>query len=226
MLVGYARVSTRDQTHALQLDALSKAGCERIFEETASGAQRDRPQLAAALDYVRKGDAIVVWKLDRLSRSIKQLIETVEHLERREIGFRSLTEQIDTTTAGGRLIFHIFGALAEFERSIIRERSRAGLEAARARGRIGGRPRALSPTDLIAAKAMLTNRDITVAEVARRLSVSRDAAPNVQKRVRARPNASSIARRRRAAQRQLRNRMARHGGKMVEVHEPAICSSH
>ncbi len=139
MLVGYARVSTRDQTHALQLDALSKAGCERIFEETASGAQRDRPQLAAALDYVRKGDAIVVWKLDRLARSIKQLIETVEHLERREIGFRSLTEQIDTTTAGGRLIFHIFGALAEFERSIIRERSRAGLEAARARGRIGGR---------------------------------------------------------------------------------------
>ena len=172
MLVGYARVSTRDQTHALQLDALSKAGCERIFEETASGAQRDRPQLAAALDYVRKGDAIVVWKLDRLARSIKQLIETVEHLERREIGFRSLTEQIDTTTAGGRLIFHIFGALAEFERSIIRERSRAGLEAARARGRIGGRPRALSPTDLIAAKAMLTNRDITVAEVARRLSVT------------------------------------------------------
>lgn len=161
-----------NQTHALQLDALSKAGCERIFEETASGAQRDRPQLAAALDYVRKGDAIVVWKLDRLARSIKQLIETVEHLERREIGFRSLTEQIDTTTAGGRLIFHIFGALAEFERSIIRERSRAGLEAARARGRIGGRPRALSPTDLIAAKAMLTNRDITVAEVARRLSVS------------------------------------------------------
>ncbi|NKB84174.1 recombinase family protein [Ochrobactrum grignonense] len=168
----YARVSTRDQTHALQLDALRKAECERIFEETASGAQRARPQLAAALDYVRKGDTIVVWKLDRLARSIKQLIETVEHLERREIGFRSLTEQIDTTTAGGRLIFHIFGALAEFERSIIRERSRAGLEAARARGRIGGRPRALSPTDLIAAKAMLTNRDITVVEVARRLSVS------------------------------------------------------
>ena len=172
MLVGYARVSTRDQTHALQLDALRKAECERIFEETASGAQRARPQLAAALDYVRKGDTIVVWKLDRLARSIKQLIETVEHLERREIGFRSLTEQIDTTTAGGRLIFHIFGALAEFERSILRERSRAGLEAARARGRIGGRPRALSPTDLIAAKAMLTNRDITVVEVARRLSVS------------------------------------------------------
>lgn len=99
MLVGYARVSTRDQTHALQLDALRKAECERIFEETASGAQRARPQLAAALDYVRKGDTIVVWKLDRLARSIKQLIETVEHLERREIGFRSLTEQIDTTTA-------------------------------------------------------------------------------------------------------------------------------
>lgn len=172
MLIGYARVSTRDQTPALQLDALRKAGCERVFEETASGAQRERPQLTAALTYMRSGDTLVVWKLDRLARSMKQLIETVDQLEDRQIGFRSLTEQIDTTTPGGRLIFHVFGALAEFERSIIRERSRAGLEAARARGRVGGRPRAMGPSDLVAAKALLADRSITVAEVARRLGVS------------------------------------------------------
>src|SRR5262250_1590264 len=114
MMVGYARVSTQDQDTDLQLGALKKAGCERIFEETASGAQRDRPELAAALDYVRAGDQLVVWKLDRLARSLKQLIETVENLEARQIGFLSLTEKIDTTSPGGRLIFHIFGALAEF----------------------------------------------------------------------------------------------------------------
>lgn len=172
MLIGYARVSTRDQTPALQLDALRKAGCERVFEETASGAQRERPQLTSALTYMRSGDTLVVWKLDRLARSMKQLIETVDQLEERQIGFRSLTEQIDTTTPGGRLIFHVFGALAEFERSIIRERSRAGLEAARARGRVGGRPRAMSMSDLVAARALLADETITVVEVARRLHVS------------------------------------------------------
>src|SRR5208283_33119 len=130
-LVGYARVSTRDQNAALQREALAKAGCGRVFEEAASGAQRDRPQLMAALDYVRAGDTLIVWKLDRLARSLKQLIETVEELERRNIGFRSLTEAIDTTTTGGRLVFQIFGALAEFERGLIRERTRAGLESAR-----------------------------------------------------------------------------------------------
>ena len=119
MLVGYARVSTRDQNYELQLDALAAAGCTRIFEEKLSAANRDRPQLQAALDYVRAGDILAVWKLDRLARSLKQLIETVERLSEREIGFRSLTENIDTTSSGGRLIFHIFGALAEFERSII-----------------------------------------------------------------------------------------------------------
>src|SRR5919202_1797568 len=135
MLVGYARVSTQDQNPELQLDALQQAGCERVFVEKASGAQRDRPELKAALDFMRgKGDVLVVWKLDRLARSLKQLIETVEDLERRGIGFRSLTEQIDTTSPGGRLVFHIFGAMAEFARSIIRERTRAGLDAARARG--------------------------------------------------------------------------------------------
>lgn len=172
MLVGYARVSTQDQTPALQLDALRAVGCERVFEEKASGAARDRPELKAAIDYARAGDTLVVWKLDRLARSIKQLIETVEGLEARGIGFRSLTEAIDTTTAGGRLVFHIFGALAEFERSIIRERTMAGLASARARGRMGGRPRSLTTADLAAAKALLSDPDITVEAAAKRLGVA------------------------------------------------------
>lgn len=172
MLIGYARVSTQDQKPELQLDALKAAGCEKVFVERASGAQRDRPELKAALDYMRSGDTLVVWKLDRLARSVKQLIETVEGLEDQQIGFRSLTEAIDTTTPGGKLVFHIFGALAEFERAIIRERTRAGLEAARARGRKGGRPPKLRTQDLKAARALLADRSITVAEVATRLGVS------------------------------------------------------
>jgi DNA invertase Pin-like site-specific DNA recombinase len=172
MNVGYARVSTADQNPALQIDALRDAGCDRIFEEKASGAQRDRPELRAALDYVRSGDTLVVWRLDRLARSLKQLIETIELLDEQGIGFRSLTENIDTTTSGGRLVFHIFGALAEFERSIIRERTRAGLDAARSRGRVGGRPRALSEEDLAVARALLAERSLTVTEVAKRLGVS------------------------------------------------------
>jgi DNA invertase Pin-like site-specific DNA recombinase len=172
MLVGYARVSTQDQNPALQLDALKAAGCEKLFVEKASGAQRDRPELLAALDYLRAGDSLVVWKLDRLARSLKQLIETVELLESRRIGLRSLTEAIDTTTAGGKLVFHVFGALAEFERSIIRERTKAGLEAARARGKKGGRPPALVAKDLAAAKAMLSDPEITMEEVAKRLRVA------------------------------------------------------
>ncbi len=171
-LIGYARVSTREQTVAAQLDALQGSDCSRVFEETASGASRDRPQLAAAMDYMREGDTLVVWKLDRLARSLKQLIETVEDLDRRGIGFRSLTEAIDTTTAGGRLVFQIFGALAEFERGVIRERTRAGLNAARARGRTGGRPPKLNADDLKAAKAMLADPEINVEEIARRLGVS------------------------------------------------------
>ncbi|WP_031431984.1 recombinase family protein [Methylomicrobium agile] len=172
MLVGYARVSTQDQNPALQLDALKAAGCEKLFVEKASGAQRDRPELLAALDTLRAGDSLVVWKLDRLARSLKQLIETVELLESRSIGLRSLTEAIDTTTAGGKLVFHVFGALAEFERSIIRERTKAGLEAARARGKKGGRPPVLVAKDLAAAKAMLSDPDITMEEVAKRLKVA------------------------------------------------------
>jgi DNA invertase Pin-like site-specific DNA recombinase len=172
MLVGYARVSTQDQNPALQLDALKAAGCEKLFVEKASGAQRDRPELLAALDYIRAGDSLVVWKLDRLARSLKQLIETVELLESRSIGLCSLTEAINTTTAGGKLVFHVFGALAEFERSIIRERTKAGLDAARARGKKGGRPPALVAKDLAAAKAMLSDPDITMEEVAKRLKVA------------------------------------------------------
>jgi DNA invertase Pin-like site-specific DNA recombinase len=171
MLIGYARVSTRDQKAHLQLDALREAGCEKIFEETASGARRHRPELNAALDFMRSGDTLVVWKLDRLARSTRQLLETVEMFERRKIGLKTITQNIDTTNAGGRLIFTVFGAIAEFEREIVRERTRAGLDAARSRGRKGGRPRSLSDKDLKQARALLTDPEITVEEVARRFGV-------------------------------------------------------
>lgn len=172
MLIGYARVSTQEQNPALQHDALTKAGCETIYTEKASGAQRDRPELNAALNYIRQGDTLVVYKLDRLARSLNQLIETVAMLEERGIGFRSLTEAIDTTSPGGKLVFHIFAALAEFERGIIRERTKAGLAAARARGKTGGRPPALAKADLAAARALLRDPNISVEEAARRVGVS------------------------------------------------------
>lgn len=172
MLIGYARVSSQDQTPRMQMEALSEVGCGKIFVEQASGAQRDRPQLAGALDYARTGDVLVVWKLDRLARSLGQLIETIDGLERRGIGFRSLTETIDTTSPGGRLVFHLFGAMAEFERGLIRERTRAGLLAAKARGRVGGRPAALSPEDLVVARALLADPAISVTDIARRLGVA------------------------------------------------------
>ncbi len=172
MQIGYARVSTQDQNPALQLDALQAVECEKIFTEKASGAQRDRPELKAALDYIRAGDTLVVWKLDRLARSMRQLIETIELLSSRGIGFRSLTEMIDTTTPGGKLIFHIFGALAEFERSIIQERTKAGLAAARARGKIGGRPPVLNEKDIAVAKALLRDPNISVEQIAKRLGVA------------------------------------------------------
>src|SRR5438067_3942637 len=143
MLIGYARVSTQDQTLDLQKDALEKIGCSKIFTDTISGATTERKGLDAALAYVREGDSLVVWRLDRLGRSLKHLIDTITMLNNRKIGFQSLTENIDTTTSGGKLIFHIFGALAEFERDIIRKRTNAGLQAARARGRLGGRPKTL-----------------------------------------------------------------------------------
>jgi DNA invertase Pin-like site-specific DNA recombinase len=170
--IGYARVSTADQNTALQVDALIQAGSSRIFEEAASGALKDRPQLKAAIDFLRPGDTLVVWKLDRLARSLSHLIETIDDLHKLGCGFRSLTESIDTGTAGGRLIFHIFGALAEFERSIIRERTIAGLQAARTRGRRGGRPKVLTDDRMIAVKAMLKDGKLTVREIACQIGIS------------------------------------------------------
>jgi DNA invertase Pin-like site-specific DNA recombinase len=170
--LGYARVSTLDQNLALQQDALKEAGCEKIYIEQMSGAIRERPALAEALEYARSGDTLIVWKLDRLARSMKQLIETIESLRLRGIGFRSLTEAIDTTTPQGVLVFHMFSALAEFERALIRERTRAGLKAAKRMGRIGGRPAKLTEDDLDAARTLLANPDIAVADVADRVGVS------------------------------------------------------
>jgi DNA invertase Pin-like site-specific DNA recombinase len=176
MLVGYARVSTQDQTLDLQQDALSQAGCHKVFTDTAGGAVVNRNGLEEALRFVRAGDTLVVWRLDRLGRSLKRLIETISQLQQRGIGFRSLTENIDTTSSGGKLIFHVFGALAEFERDLIRERTQAGLAAARARGRRGGRPRSpvlSDPKMLSMARALHADKRNTVADICRTLRVSR-----------------------------------------------------
>lgn len=171
MLIGYARVSTVDQTLALQQDALQQAGCERLFTDVLSGSTTERPGLSQALDHLRLGDVLVVWKLDRLGRSLPHLIAVIQQLQARGIGFRTLSEQMDTTTAGGQLIFHIFGALAEFERALIRERTQAGLAAARARGRVGGRRPKLTVDQIEMARELLATR--SVAEVAEALHVSR-----------------------------------------------------
>ena len=171
-LIGYARVSTTDQDPALQRDALKKAGCERIYEETASGAKADRPELAKALDHMRKGDTLVVWKLDRLARSMKQLIETVGKLEAVGVKFRSVTENICTDSAGGRFVFHIFGALAKIRAVPHPGKNDAGLKAARARGRKGGRPKSMTADDVRIAQKLLAS-DIGPVEVAKRLKVSR-----------------------------------------------------
>jgi DNA invertase Pin-like site-specific DNA recombinase len=173
MLIGYARVSTTDQTLALQKDALQKASCERIFTDTASGALSERKGLEEALSHLRTGDTLVVWKLDRLGRSLKDLIARMTELQNRQIGFKSLTEQIDTTTSGGKLIFHIFGALAEFERDIIKERTQAGLAAARARGKRGGRPPALSPERIRFARRLYADQNNSVTEICKLLKISR-----------------------------------------------------
>jgi DNA invertase Pin-like site-specific DNA recombinase len=172
--VGYVRVSTAVQDGALQRDALTKAGCGRFFEDKASGAKSDRPGLNDALGYVREGDVLVVWKLDRLGRSLPHLIETVTLLGRRGIGFKSLTEGVDTSTPNGRLVFHIFGALAEFERDLIRERTGAGLNAAAARGRRGGRKAVVTPEKLARAKALITE-GFNVREAAGRVKVGKTA---------------------------------------------------
>src|SRR5205823_85341 len=176
MLIGYARVSTSDQTLDLQKDALEKIGCSKIFTDTASGAQTERKGLEEALAYVREEDILVVWRLDRLGRSLKHLIETITYLQNRNIGFRSLTESIDTTTSNGRLIFNIFGALAEFERDLIRERTKAGLAAARARGRLGGRPKAQTlntPKKVAVAQSLYDNKNNSIDDICKTLNISR-----------------------------------------------------
>jgi DNA invertase Pin-like site-specific DNA recombinase len=172
-LIGYARVSTRGQDLALQLDALERAGCERVYKDVGSGTIRHRPELEACLDYLRPADTLVVWRLDRLGRNLRHLIELVGELQEREIAFRSLTEAIDTETPAGRLQLHLFAALAEFERDLIRERSQAGREASRARGRQGGRPKLITPEKLAAAAAMRTQGKLTMAQIARTLGVGR-----------------------------------------------------
>ena len=172
-LIGYARVSTRGQDLALQLDALERAGCERIFEDVGSGTIRQRPELDACFDYLRPADTLVVWRLDRLGRSLRHLVELVGELQEREIAFRSLSEAIDTATPAGRLQLHLFDALAEFERELIRERSQAGREAARARGRKGGRPPLVTSEKLAAAAAMRAQGELTMAQIARTLGVGR-----------------------------------------------------
>ena len=171
--LGYARVSTLDQNEDLQHDALRQAGCARIYTDKASGKLDRRPGLDALLDQVRPGDTVVVWRLDRLGRSLRHLIDTVRALDEREVAFRSLTEAIDTSTPGGRLVFHVFGALAEFERDLIRERTQAGLAAARARGRTGGRPTVWTPEKLRTARAMQASGEHDIASIARVLGVSR-----------------------------------------------------
>jgi DNA invertase Pin-like site-specific DNA recombinase len=175
MNIGYARVSTADQTLNLQLDALKKAECSKIFTDTISGAKAERQGLEEALGYVREGDTIVVWRLDRLGRSLKDLIERLTELHQRNIGFKSLTENIDTTTSGGKLIFHIFGALAEFERDLIRERTNAGLTAARARGKKGGRPKSPLSEEkkLQLAKKMYDDKTMSVEDIYKSLHIPR-----------------------------------------------------
>jgi DNA invertase Pin-like site-specific DNA recombinase len=172
-LIGYARVSTDDQSAQLQIDALTAAGCLRVFSDKASGSLANRPQLDKMLDQLRPDDVVVVWRLDRLGRSLKNLIALVEELADREVGFRSLSESIDTTTANGRLFFSVMGALAEFERDLIRERTNAGLAAARARGRVGGRPPVMTAAKVKVARQMYDSKEHTVDAIAKTLGVSR-----------------------------------------------------
>jgi DNA invertase Pin-like site-specific DNA recombinase len=173
MRIGYARVSTDEQTTDPQIDALAAYGCESIYQEHKSGKNTDRAELESCLKALREGDTLVVWRLDRLGRSLADLIRIVHDLETRGIGFTSLTEQIDTTTPAGKLVFHVFGALSEFERNLIRERTMAGLKAARARGKNGGRPAKLTGKDLTMAKALMQDKTNNVQDIANRFGVSR-----------------------------------------------------
>lgn len=173
MLVGYTRVSTAEQNVALQEDALTRAECGKLFHDAASGAKADRPGLTAALEYMRQGDVLAVWRLDRLGRSLADLLEIVGQLERRGIGFRSVTEAIDTTTSGGKLVFQVFGAMAEFERNLIRERTMAGLTSARARGRLGGRPKVLNEQKIALMHQLYDEKKHTVKEICGLLGITK-----------------------------------------------------
>jgi DNA invertase Pin-like site-specific DNA recombinase len=173
MLIGYARVSTQDQTLDLQKDALHKIGCTKIFTDTVSGSTAERPGLHEALQFLRTGDALVVWRLDRLGRSLQHLIETMAQLQQRSIGFKSLTENIDTTTPVGKLIFHVFGSLAEFERDLIRERTQAGLMAARARGKQGGRPSHLNAKQRTLLQTLYADKNNRIVDILSTLHISK-----------------------------------------------------
>lgn len=173
MRIGYARVSTTEQNLDLQTDALRQAGCEKIYTDTVSGASEDRPGLATALEVLRAGDTLVVWKLDRLGRSLPHLVKAVNDLKAKGVGFQSLQEQIDTTSGVGKLIFHVFAALAEFERDLIRERTKAGLAAARARGKRGGRPKALNAKQVTLAQAMYADKQNSVADICATLRIGK-----------------------------------------------------
>lgn len=173
MLIGYARVSTGEQNLELQIDALTRAGCDKVFNDKMSGVKADRPGLLEALEYVREGDTLVVWRLDRLGRSLKDLVQKVETLQERNVDFRSLHENLDTHSPGGRFQFHVFSALAEFERDLIRERTMAGLRAARARGRVGGRKRALSPAQVQMAVRLMADRNTDIDAICAMLKISR-----------------------------------------------------
>lgn len=176
MKIGYARVSTRDQNLNLQLDALNQAGCERIYQDVASGSKAARPALDELLGQIRAGDVLVIWKLDRMGRSLKHLVELVGNLIERKVGLLSLNDPIDTTSAQGRLVFNLFASLAEFERELIRERTQAGLTAARARGRVGGRPKGLSPqaqATAMVAETLYRERRMGVAAIAQKLHISK-----------------------------------------------------
>jgi DNA invertase Pin-like site-specific DNA recombinase len=172
MLIGYARVSTHDQNLDLQKDALQKAGCKKIFVDEISGAKVARPGLQQAMDQLREGDVLVVWRLDRLGRSLRNLLDLVAQLEEKKVGFRSLQESMDTSSSGGKLIFHVFGALAEFERNLIRDRTNAGLAAARARGRKGGRPKKLDDhqRELV---ARLYNEGSSIRDILKTVKISK-----------------------------------------------------
>lgn len=173
MNIGYCRVSTQDQNLELQLDELKKAGCEKIFQDVASGSKDERKGLLEAMAFAREGDCIVIWKLDRLSRSLRHLIDTVNQLKERKVGLRVLTQNLDTTTPSGTLVFHIFGALAEFERLLIKERTNAGLASARARGRVGGRPKAMDEKKIQIARSLHADGRTNISEICETLNVSK-----------------------------------------------------